>query len=132
LLADDDLGIREALRDLLTDEGCEIVGMAASGEEAAALAAATDPDVILMDLRMPGVDGIEATRRIRERDSLVQVVILSAYDDEALTISADEAGAYTYLVKGCSAALVRDVILKAWALKKGLEARGDQEGLTGA
>ena len=123
LIADDDAGIREALGDLLTEEGMEVVGAVANGTEAVEMTAALSPDVVLMDLRMPAVDGIEATRKIHEAGSLTQVIILSAYDDPALTKGADEAGAYAYLVKGCPAALVRDVVLKAFHLKQGLEAR---------
>lgn len=123
LIADDDPGIRDALRDLLTEEGMEVVGAVAGGAEAVRMAAALAPDVVLMDLRMPGVNGIEATREIHETGSLTQVIILSAYDDPALTKGADEAGAYAYLVKGCPAALVRDVVVKAFHLKQGLEAR---------
>ena len=123
LIADDDAGIREALGDLLTEEGMEVVGAVANGTEAVEMTATLSPDVVLMDLRMPAVDGIEATRKIHEAGSLTQVIILSAYDDPALTKGADEAGAYAYLVKGCPAALVRDVVLKAFHLKQGLEAR---------
>jgi len=123
LIADDDRGIREALRDLLTEEGMEVVGAVVNGTEAVDMTAALAPDVVLMDLRMPGVDGIEATRKIHDAGGLTQVIILSAYDDPALTKGADDAGAYAYLAKGCPATLVRDVIMKAFHLKQGLEAR---------
>ena len=79
------------------------------------------PDVVLMDLRMPGLSGAEATSRIRDEQPHVQVIILSAYDDPALNKSAEEAGAYAYLVKGCSASLVRDVLFEAFKLKRGLD-----------
>ena len=123
LVVDDDSGIRDALIDLLGEEGMEVVGAATDGPQAVVLAADLAPDVVMMDLRMPGMDGIQATRAIKKDNETTQVIILSAYDDSALTKGADEAGAYAYLVKGCSAALVRDVIMQAWALKKGLEQR---------
>jgi DNA-binding NarL/FixJ family response regulator len=123
LIVDDDEGIRAALVDLLGEEGFEVVGVASDGAEAVRLATVAQPDVVLMDLRMPVMDGISATRSLREADETVQVVILSAYDEPSLNQSADEAGAYAYLVKGCSASLVSDVIRQAYALKKGLEER---------
>lgn len=123
LIADDDAGIREALTDLLTEEGMEVVGAATDGREAVQLVTLTRPDVVLMDLRMPVMDGITATRHIREEAPLVQVVMLSAYDDPALTHGAEDAGAYAYLIKGSSASLVGDVVNQAYSLKKGLEAR---------
>lgn len=123
LVVDDDSEIREALVDLLTEEGMEVVGAATSGTQGVLMASELSPDVVLMDLRMPGMDGIAATRAIKNGDAAIQVIILSAYDDPGLTKGADEAGAYAYLVKGCSAALVRDVVTQAWDLKKGLEER---------
>lgn len=123
LVVDDDAAIREALIDLLADEGMEVVGAATNGTQAVLMAADLAPDIVMMDLRMPGIDGIQATRAIKDDDPSIQVVILSAYDDAALTKGADEAGAYAYLVKGCSAALVRDVVTQAWTLKRGLEER---------
>jgi len=123
LVVDDDAAIREALIDLLADEGMEVVGAATDGTQGVLMTADLEPDVVMMDLRMPGIDGIQATRAIKDEDPSVQVIILSAYDDASLTKGADEAGAYAYLVKGCSAALVRDVVTQACDLKKGLEAR---------
>jgi DNA-binding NarL/FixJ family response regulator len=126
LIADDDEGIRQALRDLLGEEGMDVVGEASDGMGAVAAAKELDPDVVLMDLRMPDLGGAEATTMIRTARPNTQVIILSAYDDPALNRSAKEAGAYAYLVKGCSAALVRDVLLEAFKLKQGLERRTAQ------
>lgn len=123
LIVDDDEGIRLALRDLLGEEGFEIAGIASDGEEAVRLAMLAEPDVILMDMRMPGMDGLAAARSIREADPIAQVVILSAYDDPAFTEGAEEVGVYGYLVKGCSAGLICDVVRQAAALRRGLEER---------
>lgn len=123
LVVDDDEGIRQALRDLLREEGMDVVGEAANGSQAIEAATELRPDVILMDLRMPVLGGAEATAKIREELPTTQVIILSAYDDPALNRNAEDAGAYAYLVKGCSAALVRDVLLEAFKLKVGLDAQ---------
>jgi DNA-binding NarL/FixJ family response regulator len=125
LVVDDDEGIRDALRDLLNEEGMEVVGEAVDGEQALERVREHSPDVVLMDLRMPGVDGVEATKRIRDEWPHIQVIILTAYDDTALNQSADAAGAFAYLIKGSSAGLVRDVIMEAYKLKQGLQDRAE-------
>lgn len=121
LVVDDDDGIRQALCDLLREEGVDVVGAGADGTQAVEMAGELKPDVVLMDLRMPGLSGSEATAKIRAEQPNLQVIILSAYDDPALNKSAEEAGAYAYLVKGCSASLVRDVLFEAFKLKRGLD-----------
>ena len=132
LLVDDNHDFRDKLRLLLEGYGMDVVGEAANGREAIELAAVTDTDVVLMDLRMPEMDGLTATQVLRSRSPLVPVIILSAYDDPALQRKARCADVYAYLVKGCSGALVRDVVAQAWALKTGLEARaGAGAGPTG-
>lgn len=113
LLADDDELYREALRDLLETLGFEVVGEAADGSQAVTVSVDARPQVILMDLRMPGVGGIESTKMIKARTPSVQVIILTAYDDFALRIAADEAGAYCYLPKGSSPRLITDTVLMA-------------------
>ena len=114
LVCDDDDVFREALYDLLEDEGFTLVGAATGGSEGVALAKELEPDVILMDLRMPFVDGIEATRQITAGQTRVKVIMLSAYDDPALTRSAQESGVFSYLVKGCAPSLICDALLEAW------------------
>ena len=113
LLVDDDAGNLALLRETLEAEGLVVVGEATDGSSGVELAGILRPHVVLMDLRMPGMDGFEATRLIRAQYPGTQVVILTAYE-ELLTDSAESVGAFAYLVKGCSAALMRDVITQAW------------------
>ena len=88
----------------------EVVGTAADGEEVLALAAELRPDVILMDLRMPRMDGVEATRRLRERDPAVKVVVLTTYADDRSVIDALRAGALGYLTKDAGAAEIQQAL----------------------
>ena len=115
VLVDDDLGTCKLLQSVLESEGVTVVGTAGSGEEAIALVERAQPDVVLMDLRMPRMSGIEATRRIRANDPRVSVVILTIYDDAELEENAQEAGVFCYLVKGCPPAMIRRVVMQAWA-----------------
>jgi DNA-binding NarL/FixJ family response regulator len=102
LLADDHRILREGLRRSLQVQGLEVVGEAADGEEAIELAEQLRPDVVLMDLTMPVLDGVEATRRIRGRLPEVRVVVLTMHADEATMARAIRSGADGYLVKDCS------------------------------
>jgi len=104
LIADDHRLFREALRVVLERE-CEVVGEAASGEEAVALAARTRPNIVLLDVGMPGVGGLNAAHRLAKEAPAPKVVILSQHDDEEYVIEAMvEAGAAGYLVKTDAAA----------------------------
>lgn len=104
LIADDHRLFREALRAVLERE-CEVVGEAASGEEALALAARTRPDIVLLDVGMPGVGGLNAAHRLARQVPASKVVMLSQHDDEEYVIEAMvEAGAAGYLVKTDAAA----------------------------
>ena len=99
LIADDHRLFREALRVVLERE-CEVVGEAASGEEAVALAARTRPDIVLLDVGMPGVGGLNAAHRLAKQAPSSKVVVLSQHDDEEYVIEAMvEAGVAGYLVK---------------------------------
>jgi len=100
VIADDQTAVREGLATLLqTMPGVYVVGIAADGEEAIKLTDLVAPDVVLMDLRMPRIDGIEATRRIRADHPNVQVVALTTYADDESIITALRAGAIGYLTK---------------------------------
>lgn len=101
LVADDHPGFRSGLRALLgAQTGLALVGEAETGTEAVELAATLQPDVILMDLSMPGLDGIAATRRIVDTSPHIAVVVLTMADDDAAVFDALRAGARGYLLKG--------------------------------
>jgi DNA-binding NarL/FixJ family response regulator len=103
LVADDHLLFRDGLRALLSAApDTELVGEASSGEEAIALAAEVQPDVILMDIRMPGINGIEATRRITQASPNIRVLIVTMFEDDLSVFSAMRAGARGYILKGAS------------------------------
>jgi DNA-binding NarL/FixJ family response regulator len=110
LLADDHRILREGLRRSIEAQGLEVVGEAADGEEAVELAEQLRPDVVLMDLSMPVLDGVEATRRIRERRPEVRVVVLTMHADEATMARAVRVGADGYLVKDCSSDEIADTL----------------------
>ena len=102
LLADDHTMLRQSLGRALTEHALEVVGEAGDGEEAARLAVQLLPDVVLMDVSMPVLDGVEATRAIRDQAPSVQVVILTMHADRAVLDRALRAGAVGYLVKDCT------------------------------
>ena len=100
LIADDHAVVRTGLRHLVaTFDDVELVGAAANGEEAIALCAEHGPDVVLMDLEMPVLDGTEATRRIVEAQPQVAVVVLTSFSDREQILRALDAGAVGYLLK---------------------------------
>jgi DNA-binding NarL/FixJ family response regulator len=112
VLADDQRVVREGLATLLgLLDGVEVVGTASDGDEAVALANRLRPDVVLMDLRMPRCDGVEATRRLRLESPGVKVLMLTTYADDRSVIEALRAGARGYLTKDASAADIRQAIL---------------------
>ena len=100
LIADDHPLFRDGLRGLLESVGIEVVGEAATGEEAVERAEALQPDVVLMDLSMPGTNGIEATRRIVEAMPRANVLVVTMYEDDESVFAALRAGARGYLLKG--------------------------------
>lgn len=121
LLVDDDQETLETLKVALELEEINVVGVALDGQGALDRLGEIRPDVVLIDLRMPGMDGIEATAKIKEQAPLTQVVILTQYEEADLIGSAEEVGAYAYLVKGCPPSLIRDVLTQAWMHRAGRE-----------
>jgi len=100
LLADDHVILRQGTAELLRKEAdIEVVGEADDGQQAIDLAVRLQPDIIVMDVRMPVLSGVEATRRIREAMPKVQVLVLTAYDDDQYIFSLLQAGASGYLLK---------------------------------
>ncbi|HSL65396.1 MAG TPA: response regulator, partial [Gaiellaceae bacterium] len=98
LIAEDETLIRLDLRDLLERAGFDVCAEAKDGEEAVALAASEEPDLAILDVKMPRLDGIEAARRILE-ERAIPIVMLTAYGQDELVSRAVEAGVFGYLVK---------------------------------
>jgi two-component system, NarL family, response regulator LiaR len=114
LIADDHPVVRQGLRSLLsTQEDIQLVGEAADGEEAVALARELVPDVVLMDLVMPGLDGVEATRRIREASPTTTVIVLTSFDQDEHVFPSIKAGAAGYLLKDVPPQELVEAIRKA-------------------
>ncbi|HEY3018913.1 MAG TPA: response regulator transcription factor [Solirubrobacteraceae bacterium] len=136
LLADDHAVVRSGLTQLLaTVEDVEVVGAAADGAEAVELALAQRPDVVLMDLSMPVMDGIEAIRRVRGHDPEARIVVLTSFSDRERILDALDAGAIGYLLKdaepdelirGVRAAAAGEAPLAPKAASAVLTARADQ------
>ena len=114
LLADDQALFREGLRTLLSAHpGVQVVAEAGNGEEAIAMLERSAPDVVLMDLRMPVLDGIQATARIRDRWPDIPVLVLTTFDDDASLFGALRAGAAGYLLKDVSSETLLSAITAA-------------------
>ena len=110
VLVDDHQVLRDGIRRSLEDAGEEVVGEAGDGEEAVAVVAQTRPDVVLMDLEMPVLDGVESSKRILAQFPTTMVVVLTMHEDVARTRAALSAGAVAYLTKGTSMNEVIDAI----------------------
>ena len=114
LIADDHGMIREGLRMILESHRIEVVGEASDGASAVHNAAALRPDVVLMDLRMPGMDGVEATSQI-VRDGSAEVLVLTSFDEDELVFAAIGAGAAGFLLKTTEAAPLVEAISRVAA-----------------
>ena len=111
LVADDQRVVREGLELLLgLLPGVEVIGSAADGDQAVAMTRRLNPDVLLLDLRMPRCDGVTAVRRLRELEVPVRVLVLTTYADDRSVIQALQAGADGYLTKDCGAQQLHDAI----------------------
>ena len=111
LIADDQRVVREGLSMVLAlMNGVEVVGAAADGAEAVALVQSVRPDVVLMDLRMPRCDRVEATRRLRAEAPEVKVVVLTTYSDDRSVLDALRAGARGYLTKDASGEQIHEAL----------------------
>ncbi len=121
MVVDDDDQFRQMLREWLQDEGIQEVFEAPDGTEAVELAMSQLLDVILMDLRMPKMDGIEAASQIKALSPNVQVIMVSAYGDAALRQAAEKAGVYSYVVKGGPPNVLWHTIRFAWTYKARLD-----------
>lgn len=116
VVADDHGVVRAGLEQLLaTAADIEVVGVAADGAEAVALVAAQAPDLVLMDLAMPEVDGVEATRRISAAHPEVQVVVLTSFSDQQRIVDALDAGAAGYVLKHADPDELLDAVRAAHA-----------------
>jgi NarL family two-component system response regulator LiaR len=114
LIVDDHAVVRKGVRGYLEAQpDITIAGEAASGEEAILLAADYKPDVILMDLMMPGMDGVEATRRVREVSPASQVIVLTSYHEDEHIFPAIKAGALSYLLKNVKPEELTDAVRAA-------------------
>jgi DNA-binding NarL/FixJ family response regulator len=121
LIADDQRLFAESLMAVLSeDERVEVVGIAANGEEAVKLVSELEPDVILMDLKMPVMDGLEATRRIRETGLSVQVLLLTGTEAPIGAQDAIDAGANAFLRKERSVEELRQLFLEVASLAAAL------------
>lgn len=110
VLADDHALVRDGVSSLLQAWGHDVVGLASDGAEAVELVTRTSPDLVLMDVRMPGISGIEATRRIVLAQPAVSIVMLTVSEDEDDLFEAIKAGARGYLLKNLEAAQLRTMV----------------------
>ncbi len=101
VLVDDDDVVRQALRDLLADAGYHVVGEAGNGVDGLAVIIEARPHVVLLDLRMPGLGGVDLARRLRRLVPDIRVIMFSAHDDAGLQSMLTELGVVAYLIKGC-------------------------------
>ncbi len=128
LLADDHGAIREGLRLILTAQGIEVIGEAADGAVAIANARALRPDVVVMDLRMPGTDGVQATREI-VAEGTAEVLVLTSFDEDDLVMGAIRAGAAGFLLKTADGPTLADAVMRVAAGEGVLDPRATRRAL---
>jgi DNA-binding NarL/FixJ family response regulator len=117
LIADDHGVMRAGLRAVLEDEpGMQVIGEATNGEEALHLAGELNPDIVLMDIGMPGMGGIEATRRLKSMYPQIKVLVLTVYEDESLVREAIKSGAAGFIIKR---AAEEELIVAIQAVERG-------------
>jgi len=113
LVVDDHELVRSGISRLLSDtKGIEVIGEASSGEEAVQFAKEHEPDIVLMDIRMPGIGGLEATRKILRQNEEIQVIAVTACDDNPYASRLLQAGASGYITKGADAEEMVNAIMK--------------------
>ena len=112
LVIDDEEIMREILQTLLEREGCQ-VSLAASGEDGLALAHAQPFDVAIVDVMMPGIDGIETLDELRKLDEDLPVILITAYGSDEIASEAEAAGVFDYVPKPFDNQVVRDVVRRA-------------------
>ena len=115
LIADDQAILADGIKSVLSsDEEIEVVGIAANGEEAVKMTAELDPDVVLMDIRMPVMNGVISTQQIKRQQPDVKVLVLTTFDDSDYILGAINNGASGYLLKDTSASVLIDSIKNAY------------------
>jgi CheY-like chemotaxis protein len=114
LIADDAPAMRAALRGLLEDNGLPVIGEAADGLQAVTMAEQLQPDIIVMDVRMPGLDGLQATTRITGAHPHIRVVVYSVFDSDQTQHAARQAGAAAFVPKSGPPDHVRAAVVAAW------------------
>ncbi len=112
LIVDDALFMRNMLKNILTKEGHEVIGEAASGDEAILKYEQLRPDVVTMDIVMPGMDGLDAVKGIMEKDPNAKIVMCSALGQQQMLINALQAGAKDYIVKPFQPLIVSETLKK--------------------
>jgi CheY-like chemotaxis protein len=114
LIADDAAAMRAAVRGLLEDHGLLVIGEAGDGLQAVAIAAELQPDIIVMDVRMPGLDGLQATARITGAHPHIRVVVYSVFDSDQTQHAAHQAGAAAFVPKHGPPDHLRAAVLATW------------------
>ena len=115
LVADDAALVRKMLRDMLADTDFEVIGEATNGAEALARYVVLKPDLVLMDLMMPDMNGVDTVKQIVAADSQARIVIASVLEERDVVREALQAGARDFVVKPFSASKIRESLQRAWA-----------------